>query len=164
MIKFIKIQIQSIKLKHLSLQSSLTIMSATGKGTKKARPKKNAEEKRMMQRTRAGLAFPVAKFMRRMRRSKVADRVGKTAPVFMAAVLEYLTAEVIELAGNAAKDNKRKRILPRHIMMAVRGDDELSIITADVIFPACGVLPHIHPILVPLKKTKKKKKTKKGAE
>ena len=137
-------------------------MSTKTKGTKKGKSKK--EEKRVMQRARAGLAFPVSKFMRRMRRSKVADRVGKTAPVFMAAVLEYLTAELIELAGNAAKDNKRKRITPRHLMMAMRGDDELNIITADVIIPGTGVLPHIHPVLVPLKKTKKKKKTRKRDE
>ena len=44
----------------------------------------------------------------------------------MAAVLEYMVAELMELAGNAAKDNKKARIVPRHIQLAVRNDDELN--------------------------------------
>ena len=46
--------------------------------------------------------------------------------VDMAAVIEYLLAEVLELAGNCARDKKRKSIKPRHIMMAVEMDDELK--------------------------------------
>merc|ERR1719482_2694461 len=42
--------------------------------------------------------------------------------VYMGAVIEYLLAEVLELAGNCARD-KRKTIQPRHIMMAVEMDD-----------------------------------------
>merc|ERR1719427_1092257 len=59
-----------------------------------------------------------------------AARAGKFirpgSAVYMAAVIEYLLAEVLELAGNCARDNKRKSIKPRHIMMAVEMDDELK--------------------------------------
>ena len=47
------------------------------------------------------------------------------APIFMSAVLEYLTAEVLELAGNFARAEKKARITPRHLMLAVRNDEEV---------------------------------------
>jgi hypothetical protein len=37
------------------------------------------------------------------------------AGIYLAAVLEYLSCEVLELAGDAAHENHKKRINPRHL-------------------------------------------------
>lgn len=86
-----------------------------------------------------------------MRDGRYAARVGAGAPVYMAAVLEYLAAEILELAGNASRDNKRQRIIPRHIQLAVRNDEELNRLLGDVTIAAGGVIPNIHSVLLPKK-------------
>lgn len=86
-----------------------------------------------------------------MKAGKYATRVGAGAPVYLAAVLEYLAAEVLELAGNASRDNKKTRIVPRHIQLAVRNDEELSRLLGQVTIANGGVLPNIHTVLLPKK-------------
>ena len=75
-------------------------MSGRGKGGK-------VKGKAKSRSSRAGLQFPVGRIHRLLRKGNYAERVGAGAPVYMAAVMEYLAAEVLELAGNAARDNKK---------------------------------------------------------
>ncbi|KAL4437816.1 hypothetical protein ABPG77_005728 [Micractinium sp. CCAP 211/92] len=119
-------------------------MSGRGKG--KGEPKKTSRA------SKAGLQFPVGRISRYLKQGRYAERLGAGAPVYLAAVLEYLAAEVLELAGNAARDNKKTRISPRHIQLAVRNDEELSKLLCNVTIAEGGVLPNIHSVLLPKKK------------
>ncbi|TFK19730.1 histone H2A [Coprinopsis marcescibilis] len=106
--------------------------------------------------SKAGLQFPVGRVHRLLKKGNYAQRVGAGAPVYLAAVLEYLAAEILELAGNAARDNKKHRIVPRHLQLAIRNDEELGRLLGDVVISQGGVVPHIAPELLPTK-TKGKK-------
>ena len=132
---------------------------AGGKGGK-------AKTKAKSRSSRAGLQFPVGRIHRLLRRVSVhpshvrnelvvqgnyAERVGAGAPVYLAAVMEYLAAEVLELAGNAARDNKKTRIVPRHLQLAVRNDEELNKLLSGVTIAQGGVLPNIQAVLLPKK-------------
>ena len=132
--------------------------SKRGKGKGKGGKGKGKGGKSVSRSQRAGLQFPVGRMARYMRRGRYAKRIGGGAPVYLASVLEYLTAELLELAGNAAKDNKKLRIVPRHIMLAVKNDDELSSLLSSVLIASAGVLPNINNALLPAKKKKKNSK------
>merc|ERR1711908_244735 len=131
-----------------------TITTMPGKGGKgkggRGKGDTNAT-KAVSKSTKAGLQFPVGRIARFMKEGKFADRVGAGAPVYLAAVLEYLAAEVLELAGNAARDNKKTRIVPRHIQLAIRNDEELNKLLSSVTIASGGVLPNIHVFLLPRK-------------
>ena len=117
---------------------------------------KTSAKKAVSRSAKAGLQFPVGRVARYLKAGKYATRVGAGAPVYMAAVMEYLCAEVLELAGNASRDNKKTRIIPRHIQLAVRNDEELSKLLGAVTISGGGVLPNIHQVLLPKNKTDEK--------
>ncbi|XP_069615836.1 late histone H2A.L3-like [Ranitomeya imitator] len=121
------------------------IMSGRGKKVQKPAAGKSSRS------AKAGLQFPVARIHRFLRKGNYAERIGSGASIYLAAILEYLCAEILELAGNAAKENKKSRILPRHIQLAVRNDEELSKLFDGVTIAQGGVLPNIHAVLVPKK-------------
>lgn len=116
-----------------------------GKGGKVGDKKKKPPQSRS---SRAGLQFPVGRIHRHLKlRITRNGRVGANAAVYMAAICEYLCAEVLELAGNASRDLRMKRITPRHLQLAIRGDEELDTLIKATIAGG-GVIPHIHKSLI----------------
>lgn len=119
-----------------------------GKGGKGAKVHSKTKKAPQSKSQKAGLQFPVGRIHRLLKtRVSNGNRVGSTAAVYAAAILEYLTAEVLELAGNASKDFRVRRITPRHLQLAIRGDEELDILIKATVAGG-GVIPHIHKNLI----------------
>ncbi|CAN0897529.1 Probable histone H2AXb, partial [Linum grandiflorum] len=143
-------QIPRVRVSRIS-QIRINNMSSGAAGSTKGGRGKGKSTKSVSRSSKAGLQFPVGRIARFLKAGKYAERVGAGAPVYLSAVLEYLAAEVLELAGNAARDNKKNRIVPRHIQLAVRNDEELSKLLGSVTIANGGVLPNIHNNLLPKK-------------
>merc|ERR1719341_3068633 len=141
----------AVRLLLRDLQPLLQTMSGRGKGGK-------VKGKAKSRSSRAGLQFPVGRIHRLLRKGNYAKRVGAGAPVYTAAVMEYLAAEILELAGNAARDNKKSRIIPRHLQLAIRNDEEVNKLLAGVTIAQGGVLPNIQAVLLPKKSASAKEK------
>lgn len=92
----------------------------------------------------SGLQFPVARVRRYLKRSLYKRRVSAAACVFLTAIMEYLTAEVLEVAGKVILYKKRDRITPRHILLSVQRDAELNELFKSVTIPEGGIIPKLN--------------------
>ncbi|XP_038238840.1 histone H2A.J-like [Dermochelys coriacea] len=110
--------------------------------------------------SRAGLQFPVGRVHWLLSKGNYTEQVGAGTPVYMAMVLEYLTAEILELAGNAARDNKKTRIISRHLQLSIRNNKELNKLLGKVTIAQGCVLPNIQAVLLPKKTESHKAKSK----
>lgn len=120
----------------------------------------NQDSKNSSRQNKAGIIFPPSiaeKFLREFGFTKI--MITKHAPVYLAAVLEYITQDILQLASYMAKDNKRVRITVRDLELSVNTDSELSTLfrRCKIKFIGGGVIPYIHQSLL-MKKPRKKKK------
>ena len=113
-------------------------MSKKGASNKKSTPmekKKNPQPPQLVgmqgnrgpsKEERAGLQFSVSRCGRFLRKGRYAERLGAGAPVYMAAVAEYLLAEILEIAGGKTQEEGRHLITPKILAYCVKGDEELN--------------------------------------
>lgn len=102
---------------------------------------------------KSGLVFPVGRVRRLVRKQTPRTRLAAKASVYLAAVLEHVVQDILELATDAAKANKKQRVTSRFVLLAIEHDEELK-----ALFPGHvshgGVIPFIHAPLLPVKKEK----------
>ncbi len=91
-------------------------MSKSADGKKRESVSKSAK---------AGLTFPVSRVNRHLRATQMMKRIGGGAPIYLAAILEYFAAELLEVSGNATLKDNRKLITPQDVMRSIRSDPEL---------------------------------------
>jgi histone H3/H4 len=118
------------------------------------------ENKNTSRQDKAGILFPPSiteKFLRNFGFSKC--MITKNAPVFLAATLEYITQDILQLSADMTRENNRVRITIRDLELSVRTDPELTVLFSrcNLTFIGGGVVPAIHSSLL-LKKNRKKKK------
>lgn len=90
------------------------------KKTGKSKKSKEGANQAITKSSRAGIIFPVSRIYRYLKEARDHGRVNVPAAVYTAAVLEYLTAELLEMSGHATKVHRKQHIQPRHILLAIR--------------------------------------------
>ncbi|KAI7741996.1 hypothetical protein M8C21_006844 [Ambrosia artemisiifolia] len=120
---------------------------------------RNGPRKKVVPVIRVRFLFPVNRFIRYSKHVRYTMRVGTDAPIYLVIVLEYLATKILELAGNATRDNKKNRIIPRHVFLAIRNDDELGKLLSAVIIAHGDVVLNINPVLLPKRTAAKEPKS-----
>ena len=114
-----------------------------------------SNKKKTSNAARSGHQFPPPRAKSLIKKHMPKDfHLGEGASVYLAAVLEYLTAEILEPSANAARDDRKSRITSRHIQFAMRNDEELNKMIENMHIAGGGVLPNIYAVLL----TKKRRK------
>ena len=132
----------STKEKEVIAQEKKVQEKKPKKVAKDKKPKDEEGKKNTLSK-KSGLQFPVARIHAALKKGRYGEHINKMASVYLTAVIEYLVAEVLELAGGQAKDYKKTRITPRHIQLAVRSDLELNDLLKDVTIMNGGVYPNV---------------------
>ncbi|NXK57296.1 H2A1 protein, partial [Chauna torquata] len=122
---------------------------STGRGAK-------AKKSRSSRSSRAGLLFPVSRIDRQLRRGRFAARLGARAPVFLAAVLQWVTHKTMDMAGKITKKSNQQRISPCHLQMAVQNSSALKHLLGGGPRHRSRAVPQSRHVASPSKKKKTK--------
>merc|ERR1712000_689164 len=127
-----------------------------------ATPRKSAKKSVKKSSNKSGLTFPAGRVGSMLRKGRFSRRVSRGAAVFLAATLEYLTAETLELASKTVAKGSR-RITPRALTLAIRHDADLGSLLQNVTISRGGVTG-VAVAAKAAKKAKKAKKSKKSSK
>ncbi len=122
------------------------MVAAKGKAKGKA-----TGNKQVSRSAKAGLSFPVGRIARMLKNGRYSERVGMGAPIYLAAVLEYLVAEILEVSVMVVRQNKKNRIIPRYIFLGLKEDEEFNKLFAHTIITSSGVKPDNKALKAPKK-------------
>lgn len=162
MIRDIQTAVQFVITGELSKHAAYDGTKAVHKYDGYSSPPGASKKKAVSMSRRAGIVFSVSRVARHMRFYICADRFAPESAVYLAAVLEYIVAEMIELGGNVTRDDHMRTLTPRHILLGCNNDEELSeLLRKSRVFVGAGVTPYIHPALW-VEKKKKSNKSKKS--
>jgi len=126
-----------------------------------ASAKKRSATKKSTGKGKSNTTFPSGRIGSLLRKGRFMKRVSKSAGFYAAGVISYLARELLEVSAKGLKKGS-KRISPRTLTLAVRGDDELGSLLKDVTISRGGVQVGVNSALE--KKAKKAKKSKKGGK
>ncbi len=101
--------------------------------------------KRQRKSEKAGLIFPVSRVHKKLKEADFAvPRSSRYAAVFLAAVLEYMITEVLDLSIRSAALKKKTRISPTDIRVSIKNDAALDKLFKDAIIPGSATTPHVN--------------------
>ncbi|XP_010078968.1 PREDICTED: histone H2A-beta, sperm-like, partial [Pterocles gutturalis] len=112
-----------------------------------------AKKSRSSRSSRAGLLFPVSRVDKQLRRGGFAERFGASAPVYLAAVLQWVTHKTMDAAGKISKKSNQQRISPLHLHRAVQKSSVLKQLLRGSVPRRRGrAVPQRQPVASPCKK------------
>ena len=111
--------------------------------------RKETNQKKRNRSSKARLNFPVGRINSRLRRAGYSKRVSASAPVFLAAILEYIASEMLELSHDEALARDKRRVYPCDIFTVIRSDNELNKLFDGSAIPYGGTSPGIRAVLLP---------------
>lgn len=97
---------------------------------------------------KAGIFFDPRKTQKNLQKHIIGKKVSKGAGVYLASTMEYLVTEIVEMSKEESLIDKKGRITPRHIQMAIWKDSDFNELLSKVTIPEAGVLPRIHKQLL----------------
>lgn len=139
------------ELKNLSINEGNAAVANYESQVKPKEGEVKIGKKTKSRQTRAGIIFPpsvIERFLRNFGYNKV--MVTSSAPIYLAAIMEYFTAQILEGASKISNNNNKVRITVRDLELAVNNDTELKeVFTKNKLsFIGGGVVPYIHPFLL----------------